>query len=158
MPRAAAFRLVLYLISIFSCFLGSEARGTEAGHNSSADERIILTVGRSVVLDRTEDIRRVAITDDQVADAIVVSPRELLINGRSAGITSLVLGSRSGNREFFTISVSPNIEQLVEHIRQTFPEEPVRVRATRGVITLSGKASSKEVLEKIKAIVGARDP
>ena len=36
--------------------------------------------------------------------------------------------ARSGNRQFFTISVSPNIEQLVEHIRETFPEEPVRVR------------------------------
>ncbi len=158
MPQAAAFRLVLCLIAIFSCLLSSEARGTETRHESSADERIILTIGRSVVLDRTEDIRRVAIADDQVADAIVVSPRELLISGRSAGITSLILWSRSGSRQFFTISVSPNIEQLVEHIRETFPGEPVRVRATKGVITLSGKASSKEVLEKIKAILGDPDP
>ena len=154
MSRAAAIRLALCLIAIFSCFLSSEARGSETRHKRSAEERIILTIGRSVVLDRTEDIRRVAITDDQVADAIVVSPRELLISGRSAGITSLILWSRSGDRQFFTISVSPNIEQLVEHIRETFPGEPVRVRATKGVITLSGKASSKEVLEKIKAIVG----
>ena len=76
MPRVAAIRLALCLIAISSCFLGLEARGTEAGHNSSADERIILTVGRSVVLDRTEDIRRVAIADEQVADAIVVSPAD----------------------------------------------------------------------------------
>ncbi len=154
MPRAAAIRTVLCLMATFTCFLSSEARGSETRHKSSAEERIVLTIGRSVVLDRTEDIWRVAITDDQVADAIVVSPRELLISGKSAGITSLILWSRSGNRQFFTISVSPNIEQLVEHIRETFPGEPVRVRATKGVITLSGKASSKEVLEKIKAIVG----
>ena len=158
MPQAAAIRLVLCLTATFTCFLSSETRGSETRHKGSAEERIILTVGRSVVLDRTDDIRRVAIADDRVADAIVVSPRELLINGKSPGITSLVLWSRSGDRQFFTISVSPSIEQLVEHIRETFPGEPVRIRATKGVITLSDKASSKEILEKIKAIVDAGDP
>ena len=158
MSLATAVQLALRLLVVFSCLLSSEARGAEVRHDSSADERIVLTVGRSLVLDRTDNIRRVAIADDLVAEAIVVSPRELLINGKSAGITSLVLWSRSGSRQFFTISVSPSIEQLVEHIRETFPGEPVRVRATKGVITLSGKASSEEVLEKIKALVGARDP
>ena len=45
----------------------------------------MLTAGRSTVLTTAFDITRIAITDPTIADAVVVQPREVLIDGRAPG-------------------------------------------------------------------------
>ncbi len=114
-----------------------------------AGDEIPLTVGRSVVLDHPDEIRRIAIANDGVADAIVISTREMLINGKAPGLTSMVIWSRSGDRNFFTLNVKPNVEQIQEHIRTSFPGEQVRISASRGVVTLMGKVSNARPLRQL---------
>ena len=46
-------------------------------------ERVPLTAGRSTVLRTDFDIMRIAITNPAVADATVVQPREILVDGKS---------------------------------------------------------------------------
>ena len=132
---------------------GASIWGAEPLQQPPAGDEIPLTVGRSVVLDHPDEIRRVAIADEGVADAIVISTREMLINGKTPGLTSMVIWSRSGDRNFFTINVKMNVEQIQEHIRTSFPGEPIRLSASRGVVTLSGKASGPEVLERVIAMI-----
>ena len=132
---------------------GASIWGAEPLQQPPVGDEIPLTVGRSVVLDHPDEIRRVAIADEGVADAIVISTREMLINGKTPGLTSMVIWSRSGDRNFFTINVKMNVEQIQEHIRTSFPGEPIRLSASRGVVTLSGKASGPEVLERVIAMI-----
>ena len=54
-------------------------------------ERILLTAGRSTVLVTEFDITRIAVTNPGVADAVVVQPREVLIDGKSSGTVSLIV-------------------------------------------------------------------
>ena len=133
--------------------LGSATYAAEPIQQPPAGDEIPLTVGRSVVLDHPDEIRRVAIANDAVADAIVISTREMLINGKSPGLTSMVIWSRSGDRNFFTLNVKMNVEQLQEHIRTSFPGEQIRLSAGNGVVTLMGKASNAQVMERIVAMV-----
>jgi Flp pilus assembly secretin CpaC len=42
-------------------------------------------VGKSLLINTTERLRRVSVTDDAVADAIVVTPTQILVHGRAAG-------------------------------------------------------------------------
>ena len=128
-------------------------RGAEPLQQPPAGDEIPLTVGRSVVLDHPDEIRRVAIADETVADAIVISTREMLINGKAPGLTSMVIWSRSGDRNFFTVNVKMNVEQIQEHIRTSFPGEPIRLSASKGVVTLAGKASGPDVLERVVAMI-----
>ncbi len=127
--------------------------GAEPLQQPPAGDEIPLTVGRSVVLDHPDEIRRVAIADETVADAIVISTREMLINGKTPGLTSMVIWSRSGDRNFFTINVKMNVEQVQEHIRTSFPGEPIRLSASNGVVTLAGKASGPDILERVVAMI-----
>ena len=46
-------------------------------------QKVPLTAGRSTVLSTDFDITRIAVTDPAVADAVVVQPREVLIDGGS---------------------------------------------------------------------------
>ena len=57
-----------------------------------------LTAGRSTVLATDFDITRIAITNPAIADAVVVQPREILIDGKAPGTVSLIVwggGARS---------------------------------------------------------------
>ena len=120
-----------------------------------AGDEIPLTLGRSVVLDHPDDIRRVAITDDAIADAVAISTREILINAKRAGLTSMILWSTSGERNFFTITVSMNVEQVQNHIRLAFPGENVLLTASKGIVTLEGKVSSPDIADRVLAMVSA---
>ena len=129
------------------------AAGVETASPNGAGDEIPLTVGRSVVLDHPDEISRIAITDPTVADAVPISTREVLINAKAAGVSSLILWSRSGERNFSTISVTTNIEQIQEHLQAAFPGEDILVTASRGVVTLDGKVSRPGVVDRAVAMV-----
>lgn len=114
---------------------------------------IPLVVGKSIVLDIPDEIQRVSITDDTIADVVAISTREILINAKGEGITTLVLWSRAGDRNFFTINVGSNIQQIQDHLRTAFPGEQVRLVSSQGLVTLNGTASSPAVEERILAML-----
>ena len=57
----------------------------------TAEERVLLTAGRSTVLTTEFDITRIAVTNPAVADAVVVKPREVLVDGKGSGTVSLIV-------------------------------------------------------------------
>lgn len=129
------------------------ASSAEPSQQAPMGDEIPLTIGKSIVLDIPDEIQRVALTNEDVADAIAISTREVLINAKGEGVTTLVLWSRSGDRTFFTISVAPNIRAVQDHIRATFPGEQVRVTSNRGVMTLNGKVSDPSVEERLVSLL-----
>src|SRR6478672_9911354 len=50
---------------------------------TSAPLRVM--VGKSLLINTAERLRRVSVTDPAVADAIVVTPTQILVHGRAAG-------------------------------------------------------------------------
>ncbi len=51
----------------------------------------LLTAGRSTVLTTDFDITRIAVTNPAIADAVVVRPREVLVDGKAPGTVSLIV-------------------------------------------------------------------
>lgn len=62
-------------------------------------DRVLLTAGRSTVLATSFDVTRIAVTNPAVADAVVVQPREVLIDGKSAGTVSLIVWGTDQRRQ-----------------------------------------------------------
>jgi Flp pilus assembly secretin CpaC len=52
---------------------------------------ITVTVNKSVVLRLPRKASRVSVTRPQIAEAVVVAPDQILINGKAVGTTSLVV-------------------------------------------------------------------
>jgi Flp pilus assembly secretin CpaC len=46
---------------------------------------VAITVGRGRLVQFTDEASRVSVSDPAVADAVVVSPHEVVLNGKSAG-------------------------------------------------------------------------
>ena len=58
---------------------------------ATATQRLDIKAGRSMILTTDFDVKRIAITNPDVADATVVEPREVLIDGRAPGTVSLII-------------------------------------------------------------------
>ena len=124
----------------------------QAAPNGAGDE-IPLVVGKSVVMDHPDEIARIAITDPSIADAVPISTREILLNAKAPGVSTLIIWSKSGERNFFSISVTANLEQIQEHLEMAFPGEDIRVNSSAGVVTLDGRVSGPEVIDRAVAMV-----
>ena len=78
MVRSVAVAVLICLVSVGSIGVAAQQQGDV--------RRVSLTAGRSTVLMTDYDITRIAITDPAIADAVVVQPREVLIDGKAAKI------------------------------------------------------------------------
>src|SRR5262245_42313511 len=61
-----------------------------------AAESVQLTVGRSTVLNTGSSIARVSLTSPDIADAVVTSSSEVLVNGKAPGTISMFVWDRTG--------------------------------------------------------------
>ena len=118
---------------------------------------IALTAGRSSVLTTDFDISRIAITNPAIADATVVQPREVLLDGKSAGTVSLIVWGPSG-RVQYDIVVSPPVTTLQQDLARLFPGEDIRVSASEDAIILSGRVSNNATMLRIGEIAAASAP
>lgn len=114
---------------------------------ASRVERVILTAGRSLVMATEFDITRVAITNPAVADATVVQPREILIDGKGPGTVSLIVWGAS-NRQQYDVVVEPGVSNLQQQLQVLFPGEDITVRLNDEALLLSGRVSSTAVMLK----------
>ena len=53
--------------------------------------RLALTLDKSRILELSEAVTRISVTNPKIADVLVLSPTSLLINAKGVGTTSLVL-------------------------------------------------------------------
>jgi pilus assembly protein CpaC len=125
---------------------------------AEAPQTLHLLVGRSIVITSPARIRRVSIADPTVAEAIVVSPNQVLVNGKTPGGVSLIVWDETDQSQSFEVSVDIDVLGLSQKIREVFPNEDVHLDTSRDVVMLSGKISSKEIADKILEIVKGVTP
>ncbi len=104
--------------------------------------------GKSITLDLDAPISRVSVANPSVADAVVISPQQLLINGIAPGATSLVIWYRSGKSENYNLSVRIDTQALTVRLKDFFPEESIAVGSSRDTLVLQGTVSRPEIGDK----------
>ncbi|MGO8814376.1 MAG: type II and III secretion system protein family protein [Terriglobia bacterium] len=136
---------------------GPGAEPQTAAANPSA-EALHLLVGRSLVISSQARIVRISVADPAIVDALVVSPTQILISGKSPGVASLVIWDETGQSQTFDAYVDMDVAEMAGKIHQVMPSEQIQVEARGGVVTLSGNASSQAVADHALAIAQAMSP
>jgi pilus assembly protein CpaC len=135
------------IVSLRSLIFGSalllapaSARRAEAQRVVRAPEQVVtVSKGASALLVNPTAIQRFSIGDPTVAEAVVVSPTEVLINGKVLGTTSLFLWDNSGNIKLYSIEVTADAAGLQRYLKSVLEGEQVDVTASGNVVTLSGQ-------------------
>lgn len=118
----------------------------------SGPEDIRLTVGKSIVIDYPADVSRISTSNPDIVDASPVTTREILIHGKSFGTVTLVVWSKSGQRNFYNITVEQNLEPLRKLMKDTFPGDTIHVESSRDSLALTGLVANKDVADRATAL------
>ncbi len=108
-----------------------------------------LYANQSVVLDTPFDIKRVSIARPETADVMVVSPRQIVVIGKSAGTTTLVYWSREEVPNKVEVVVGINLEIAKEDLQKIAPGETFEVTAAGDKLILTGTVSDNVVQTRL---------
>ena len=120
---------------------------------------IDVTVGKETILNLKEPSKRVSVADPNIADLIVISPSEIVVNGKKPGVTSLIVWNLEGKATFFDVIVyherhveleREKIALLEKKIKSIAPDAHVEAEFAGDTIVLSGTAKNRQILDKIE--------
>jgi pilus assembly protein CpaC len=106
-----------------------------------------------LVITSPSRIKRVSLADPDIAEALVVSPTQVLVNGKKPGGVSLLVWDETDQSQAFEVSVDIDVLGLSQKIHEVFPSENVHIDTSKDVVILSGKISSSTVADKILEVV-----
>ncbi|MBM7623017.1 type II and III secretion system protein family protein [Sporohalobacter salinus] len=109
-----------------------------------------LGTGESELL-KVVDLKRVAIADPEIANVITVSDQELLVNGKSEGVTTLHLWDQKGHQSY-KIAVSQKEEKVIKQIKNLIGIDTVKVAKVKENIILNGEVRNQNQLKRAKKI------
>ncbi len=138
-PRGGGLLVLLLLVAAIPAAAKPVAAQEEPA------EVVTIARGGSALLPQSAPIERLSVGDPEVADAIVVSPQEVLVNAREIGSTSVFVWDVAGQRRFYTIEVTIDAGAIERQLRQLFPGESISVSASGNVIVLSGRIRNAEI-------------
>ena len=109
-----------------------------------------LAVGESKIVETGAPFKRASVANPDVADQIVLSPKQIYLAGKVAGTTTLTLWGKDGQvANVFQVQVSPDVTRLKEQIHTMLPDESgIQVMSSHDHITLAGTVTNMGSLAK----------
>jgi pilus assembly protein CpaC len=122
---------------------------------NTSPQKISLIVGKSIIIRSQEPIKRVSLGSADIADALVLTARQISLTGKTPGVTNLTLwGLDNKVSAILDLEISPEVSRIEETLGKILPEEKdIRVTATHDNITLSGTVSSLPKKEEVLKLV-----
>jgi pilus assembly protein CpaC len=131
----------------------ASSQAPQAEAQGAAPLRVL--VGKSLLINTTERLKRISVTDDAIADALVVTPTQILVHGRAAGEVSLLIWDELERSRSFDLRVDVDVRAAAEEERRVFPDEQIAVSPSRSAIVLSGHVSTEDVSKRAGMIAEA---
>ncbi len=130
------------------------------GNAQMQAQQMNLVVGKSTVVDVPVAIKRASLADPQVADAIVLSPKQIYVTGKGYGSTNLTLWGKDDQvLAVFDLDVGVDLARLKQHLGELLPDETnLRLKGTHDHVTVSGTISSESRLAQVLAVAEAYAP
>lgn len=136
-------------------FMGALSAAILASQTAPARELNVM-LGRGELLSFDKDLSRVVIAEPKIADAIVVSPREVMVNAKGVGRTTLVVWESGSIPVRYNVNVQPDntaIDDVFKDIRTKV--SGVTATGTSEKLVLTGNVKDAEESKRAEAIAGA---
>ena len=158
------FVVQLLLATLFILAIGwsLSANAQETTYDASFDAAtkegipINVLVGQSRVINFDRSIGRFSISNPEVAEAVMVSPTQVLVNGKTFGQVNFIAWEKSDVKFIvFDVFVRANLSLIDSQIRALFPRDDIRLSQANGSVVLSGTVSEPQSAAQADAVVQA---
>ncbi|MGH9466192.1 MAG: type II and III secretion system protein family protein [Terriglobales bacterium] len=112
----------------------------------------------SLLLSSREPLERVAMADDTIAKAIVVSPHQLLVEGKSPGEVSLLVWSGAVEPRTYNVHVALDPTPLQQELAGFYPRQQLRVTSSGNALTLTGTVPSAAMAKQVLNVAASFAP
>ena len=133
-------------------------------HASAADvgRQVSLIVGKGELIQFSNDLIKVVVAEPKIADAVVVSPKDVMVTAKSAGHTTVVMWETGSSPMRYEITVVTDTSEL-DHMHATLaaelktavPDAAVQFSGNTETLVLTGKAGSGDQSKRAEAIASA---
>ena len=158
---AITFLSALLIAGIFTPVVEAQTQPAPQATAESPNE-LFVTVGKSVLVDSEVPIERVSTGFGDVADATAVGPREVLVNGKKAGETSLIIWQQGGGKLFFDVTVRPSrfaandrMEAVSREMKKEFPGQKISLSVENDLVFLRGTVKDLAASDRAVAIASS---
>jgi len=141
----------------FTCWAAGPAR---VRVNATEPQRLSLVLGKSIIIESEDPVTRVSCAAPDIANAVVLTPRQIYLTGKAPGITNLTLWDTSNRvSTIIDIDVLPDVARLKEKLYQMFPEEKnISVTVSPDAVNLTGTVTSAADLSQVLGVAQSYAP
>lgn len=112
-------------------------------------------MGKSLSIDSTRPIRRAATANDAVAECVAIGPKELLVNAKAPGETSIVIWQDDDTRLRYDLTVRPapaRLEAVRRQIAREFGNSDIDVTVDNDTAFVRGTVKDAPSAARVMAI------
>lgn len=133
---------------------------TMSAQASQDVQALDLVLGKSTVVNVPVPIKRASLANPAIADAIVLSPKQIYVTGKGFGSTNLTLWGKDDQiLAIFDVEVVLDVARLTQKFSRLLPEETnLHLICSNDHLTLSGTVSSPAKLSQALAVAEAYAP
>jgi pilus assembly protein CpaC len=118
-----------------------------------------LTVGKGELLQFDHDITRVVIAEPKIADAVIVSPRDVMVNAKGGGQTTLVIWEADTAPVRYDIAVAIDTREqdtlqksLDTELKSAMPDAEIAASGNAETVVLTGRVANAGQFKRAEAI------
>lgn len=130
----------------------------DASFNSAVKEAIPINVlvGQSRVINFDRPIGRFSISNPEIAEAVMVRPDQVLVNGKAFGQVNFIAWEKADSKFIvFDVFVRANLSLIDSQMRALFPRDDIRLSQANGSVVLSGTVTDPQVVTQADSVVQA---
>lgn len=139
--------------AILLAAMGMALAVTQA-HAQSEGQALHVFVGKSVVINLQSPVTRILSSNPGVIDTLATSPVQVVVEGKAAGASSLILWDSAGHSQMLDVTVDVNVSSLRSAIEQTYPGEHINVQSDGAHLILTGSVSDTKIAEDVAKMAG----
>ena len=113
--------ILIVLLFCTICVGQGTAAPPQAPAASEGPVPLRVMVGKSLLINTTDRLKRVSVTDPDIADPQVITPTQVLVHGRSPGEVSLLIWDESERARSFDLRVDVDVTAAQEEVKRIFP-------------------------------------
>jgi pilus assembly protein CpaC len=112
--------------------------------------KLKIPTGQSQLL-KINGLKRVAITEPEIADVIAISTDQLLVNGKQVGETTLHIWDKQGHK-VYQLQVIKDEQNIINKVEKLISIDTVKVAKVDQSIILTGQVKNQNQLQRAKEI------
>ena len=118
-----------------------------------------VAVNKSILLNLNKPAARISVANPAIAEFLLLSPRQLQLNGIALGTTTLIVWEKGESKPiFFDVKVGGDASSIEAMIHELSPNDNINVEFAHDTVVLTGKATNEQTVKKAVEIAAAYSP